>query len=515
MKKTWLINKKRNKQQQEASSPTAPPFIEKGLEANKKTIEAVFSACQDVKHQPFVFPADSGSIRLLLLYCEGMTNKDRINETILPKLQNWFSRKTIKEVQEASLPQAWAFSDVTEETKWSMVIREVLDGKLAVFVEGLAAAYVVDTANHPQRTPDESKTEVSIRGPHDGFIEEIGINVALIRKRLLTPSLCYEQFIVGRRSQTKVGLLYISDVANPRIVQEVKQNIQRIDIDALGSSAQLEELICNRIYLFFPILDYTGRPDYAVSGLLRGRFIIVIDGNPTVLVGPANLFMMMKSPEDNNLLYLIPSFEISIRLIGLIIALFLPGFWVALSSFHQDQIPLPLLATLSESRRGVPFPAPVEAFIMLFMFELFREAGLRLPSNVGQTLSVVGGLIIGDAAIRAGLTSPSMVVLTAVASVAGFTLVNQSLTGIVSLIRLAVLLLSSVFGLFGFISSVLLLVLYLGTVQSFGMPYLAPVSPFIPGEFFATFFRLPWKLINRRPSFLEGDDRTRQGDRGK
>ncbi|MFT9846506.1 spore germination protein [Aneurinibacillus sp. REN35] len=509
--KKWRFNRESKKQEQ-AASPTTPVFVTKDLAVNKQIIEAVFASCHDVKNQPLLFATSGGSIELLVVYCEGMTDKRRTNEEILPMLRNWFANKTIKEVVTAQLPQSWAISDATEETEWAKITREVLDGKLAIFINGIAAVYVVDTSQHPQRTPDESNTEVSVRGPSDGFIEEIGINVALIRKRLLTPSLRYEQFIVGRRSQTKVGLLYISDVVDQQALEEVKRNLQSIDVDALGSSAQLEELVVNRTYMFFPVLDYTGRPDFAVSGLLRGRFVIVVDGAPTVLIGPTNLFVMLKSPEDNNLLYIIPSFEILIRLMGLIIALFLPGFWVALSSFHQDQIPLPLLATLSESRRGVPFPAPIEAFIMLFMFELFREAGLRLPSNVGQTLSVVGGLIIGDAAIRAGLTSPSMVVLTAIASVSGFTLVNQSLTGVVSIVRLVVLFLSAIFGLFGFISSILLLVLYLGTVQSFGIPYLAPVSPFIPGEFLSAFVRRPWKLIKRRPSFLQGEDRTRQGD---
>ncbi|GGG51333.1 spore germination protein [Paenibacillus radicis (ex Gao et al. 2016)] len=334
-----------------------------------------------------------------------------------------------------------------------------------------------DLSDQPGRQPEESTMELSLKGPRDGFIEKIGTNIALVRKRLRTPDLHCQYWSIGRETHTEVALLHIKGKAEPGLVEEARRRLHNIDIEALNSASQLEDLISDRPYSLFPLVEYIGRPDYVVQSLLKGKVAFLVDGSPSAIIAPANLLLLTKSPEDFHLPYYFVSLERLLRIAGLILALCLPGFWVSLSAFNIDQIPFTLLATVTISRIGLPMSATMEMFLMLTIFELFREAGVRLPRAVGQTVSVVGGLIVGDAAISAGLTSPTMLVSAAITAVATFTLVNQSLSGTVSILRFAILALSSMFGIFGFFVSVFATLTYLCSLESFGRPYMAPVAP--------------------------------------
>ena len=341
----------------------------------------------------------------------------------------------------------------------------VYAGQLILFFENTQESYSLDISAPPNRSPEESSTETSIKGPRDGFTEDVITNIALIRKRLITPSLCCEKISLGRRSNTTVALLYLEDVMNESILQEARDRLQSVDVDAVISSSQLEEVLTGRKYSLFPLLNYTGRPDFVADSLLRGRFSVIVNGSPMVLVAPANLTFLLNSPEDvhNPIYYLI--FERILRLFGLLIAVFLPGLWISVSSYNLDQIPYQLVATISASRMGLPLSGPMDFIIMLMLFELFREAGARLPKAVGQTVTVVGGLIVGDAAIRSGITSPTTLFTTSISTIAMYTLVNQSLAGTVTIMRIIILLISTIFGMYGFMISLMGLVLYMTTLE--------------------------------------------------
>ncbi|SMF25548.1 GerA spore germination protein [Paenibacillus barengoltzii] len=449
-------------------------------------------------------------ITILFVYCEGMSDTKQINETIIPSLREWLSDIRSQPLNEEALISGWTISTLQKETMLENLVPKVFKGDLILFVDGLRSAYTLDIASPPQRKPEEPSTEISIRGPRDGFIEDLSVNVALVRKRLRTESLSYEQYILGKRSQTKAGLLYIKDVIRPEVVQEVKQRLSEIDIDAVYSSNELEELLAESKWSLFPLFEYTGRPDFVLAALLRGRFAILLDGVPTAIIAPANLSLLFKSGEDVHNAYSLVAFGRLLRLLGVCIALFLPGFYIGIATYHQDQLPLTLLATLVMSRKGVPLPTPIEALMMMILFELFREAGVRLPNAIGQTLSVVGGLIIGDAAIRAGMTSPSLLVVIATTAVATFTLVNQSLAGAVSILRIGILIASSVLGVFGFILSVFVVLICLANLRSFGVPYLAPISPFTFRDAVHALFRAPVPYMKKRPKMLNTVDSTRQ-----
>lgn len=506
-----MQNKPRNKMFRRNSKNTGTTGHNEAVSEtiNEKSLRSLFASSADVILTDFPNNQDD-AIPALLIYCEGMINSTIMTQFVLPDLKRMLDTFTDwdKLTNEMDKSMKWI-----RMKQHSDVVSEVFVGKLIVFFPSQECIYNIDIAQVPKRQPEESNTEVALKGARDGFTEDISTNVALIRKRLRTATLHHEQFIIGTRSQTKVSLLYIADVIRPEVIEEAKSRLKGIQVDALLNSGQLEEAMADSSLSLFPLLDYIGRPDFAMECLLKGRFIILVDGSPMVLIAPCNLLSLLKTPEDSYSPYHFVIFERILRLVGLTIAIFLPGFWVALTSYNMDQIPFPLLATVTNSRFGLPFSSPVELIIMLGMFELFREAGIRLPKAVGQTIAVLGGLIIGDAAIRAGLTSPTMLVVSATTAVATFTLVNQTLSGTVSIIRLFILVLSSIFGLFGFFVGMLCLVAYLSILESFGLPYLAPISPFIRKDLMSAILKKPWAFTKKRPDMLNlVDDTSQEGE---
>lgn len=448
----------------------------------------------------------------LLIYCVGMIDIKQLNEFQFVRLREWLasSSRELPASSPAYLSGKLRMERIQGDNAVDRLIRQVFSGNLVLFFEQSREVYAIDMAAPPKREPSESNTEISVKGPRDGFTEELETNVALIRKRLKTTTLGIEYFHLGARSRTSVALLYMTDLANKDLVNEVRTRIGKIEIDGVISSQLLEEALSDSSFSFFPLVEYMGRPDYIAASLLRSRFAIVVDGSPMVLVGPTNLMSLIKSPEDLHLPFYYVALERILRIVGLIVAVFLPGFWVSLSAFNLDQLPFPLLATVVISRLGLPLPGPLDLFLMIGLFELFREAGMRLPKAVGQTVAVVGGLIVGEAAIAAGITGPTTLVVSAVTAVSTFTLVNQSLSGAVTLMRLFVLAICCLFGMLGFFVSLFLIVVYMSSLTSFGIPYFAPISPIRFREIATSLLAVPRKLQKKRPALYGPDDSTRQ-----
>lgn len=480
---------------------------------SKQRIEAYFAGSSDVIVESFQLQEHAPDSNIVLTLAIGLCDTAEIGKTVLPALKMIYQETQFRSERNSNMTSTLPLFPI----KTSQVAKEfaelVFEGNLVLFVPKTNAFYKLSSLSDvPKRTPEESKTEISIKGPRDGFVEDIVTNVALIRRRIRSNSLCNETMVLGRRTKTKISVMYINDIIQPQILQKVRERLQGIDVDGIYSIGQLEEMIADSKYSIFPLIDFTGRPDYVVNSLLNGRFVIIVDGNPMVLVGPASLGLLMKSPEDIHFNFLYISFVRIIRIISLILSIVLPGVWVALSAFHQDQIPFQLLATISESRQGLPFSPQMELFVLLLLLEIFREAGLRLPSSIGQTLTVIGGLIIGDAAIRAGLVSPSVVVVGAITAVSGATLVNQNLSSAVSVIRFFLFFASSFLGMFGLILGLILLAIYVSRIRSFGTTVLEPLSNRPILDSIMSFLRVPWTFMTRRPARLNTIDRDSQGD---
>lgn len=428
-------------------------------------------------------------------YINGMIDRVQFNEYI-NKLFTYFNDNRKVNTSD-TIPPIMNILDVNE------MMDKVLSGTIIFYKTNETAFYGVDISKVPQREPEESKTEVSLKGPRDGFTEELDINISLIRKRLKTGKLSSESFEIGSLSQTKITLLYLNNKAESSTINEARKRIKEIEAESIVSSGQLEQWISDHTFSLFPLLDYITRPDFAVECLLRGRFIIIVDGSPSVLIGPMNLFALLKSPEDVHFPFYIVAFQRLLRVIGLFIAIFSPAMYVAITNVNVDQVPFSLLATIVMSRQGLPLSLPLESFLVLLLFELLREAGIRMPTAVGQTISIVGGLIIGDAAIRAGLASPTLLVVVAVAAVATYTLVNQSLTGTVTILRIYTMLIATFFGVYGFALSVLSIIVYLTQLESFKLSYLAPLTSLSFKEYLSTFLTNPFRRRKSSTKLLQ------------
>ncbi|WP_134701049.1 spore germination protein [Ammoniphilus sp. YIM 78166] len=450
---------------------------------NEEKLKRYFEHHADIQF-PTVEQAKQ-SDKITAFYCEGMVDMTQYNEYFAHVYH--YIMTGGQSLSDTELPPMQTVDSMEK------MVHILLSGNLVFYKEKATNFLIVDISKVPQRQPSESNTEISIKGPKDAFTEEISINVSLIRKRLKTSELYNEQFQIGTISPTKVSLLYLANKANPDMIKEVCHRLETFQIESLVSSGQLEQWISDRTFTLFPLFDYIGRPDFVIECLLRGRFVLIIDGSPMVLIGPINVFELLKSPEDIHFPYHFVIFQRGLRFLGLLFAIFVPGFWIALSSVNIDQIPFSLLATVVTSREGLPIPVVLEALLLLGLFELLREAGIRLPKAVGQTIGIVGGIIIGDAVIRAGLASPIMLVVMAISAVSTFALVNQSLTGTVSILRIVTILVSALLGIYGFFLSMFGIFIYLTRLESFGMAYLEPMSSLQVKEFLSALVMNPFK----------------------
>ncbi|MGG3466822.1 spore germination protein [Neobacillus pocheonensis] len=439
-----------------------------------------------------------------IIYFESLIDRHYLDQYILPKLGVHSGDFAIDKLK--SFFQALEVSDHSLEDLSNLLF----DGNvLFLFRSSLLS---INACYLAKRTPEESALETSIRGPKDGFVEDIWTNISLIRRRLHTPSLCIEKYTIGKRSRTKVILMYMEDLIDQRILDEIHKRLEKVNLDILTSIYELESSIRDRPFSIFPSTDYSGRPDFIVQALNQGRFALMVDGNPTVSYAPVNLLLQTKSPEDNYLNYAFVTIERILRMLGLITSAFLPGLWIAFTAFNVEQIPYLLVATISVSRFGLPLSSPLEMFIVLFLFELFNEAGLRLPRAIGQTVAVLGGLIVGDAAIRAGLTSPTMLVVAAITYISSFTLVNQFLSTAITILRFFIILLSTFLGLFGVIIGLILTIFYFSTLTSFGEPYLGSLAPIKLKEMIKSFIMAPRQFYKTRTTTTSADDPTRGGN---
>ncbi|RAI88146.1 GerA spore germination protein [Paenibacillus pabuli] len=472
------------------------------------SFEEQFNPCADVVIQ--TFPAkDETDMSVIMIYCDGLVDGKQINQFIIPRLEQhslFIEEEHPKELGLTLNP----IEDLTDTENLNLLI---FSGQLLLIFGNGDQSCSLDIASIPGRTPEESAIESSIKGPRDGFTEELSVNIGLVRKRMKTSSMCYEKYVKGGRTQTSIGLLYVKDIINPDILKEARKNLDQIEIDGLLGTSIMERAIMGGIRSIFPLTDNTERPDYVVDSLLNGRFAVLIEGSPVAIIAPTTLFNQLKSPEDESTPFFIVTFERILRISGLLIACFFPAFYIGLTSFNVEQIPLPLLATISGTRMGLPMPVTLEAFVMIFMFELFNEAGRRLPRALGQTVSVVGGLIIGDAAIRAGITSPTIIVTVAISVISSYILVNTVLSGATAQVRIGMLVISSILGLFGFIIGLLGLLVHLVSLECYGVSYLSPVSPYIPGDFTQAVSMPPSMKRTKRPAVLHTQDSTRRRKR--
>ncbi|MGE7692550.1 spore germination protein [Lysinibacillus sp. NPDC094177] len=483
------------------------PQQEKAIDLN--TLKKLFQKSADIQFQEYTF----NQHKVHFITCDAMIDQQLLNEVIIRRVQFLYDHLDETSLEEnitnqLHIPTLKKIKDKEE------AITYVYTGFLLLYFEEEELLYASNVAKKPNRNPEETKMEVLVKGPRDNFIEDIRVNIALLRKRLPTNSFCVEKVELGKRSKTSVAILYFDDIVDMDILHGIKKQLAAVDTDIVFSGDVLMERI-NKNSKLFPKFDYTGRPDYAIQALIRGRFLIFVDGVAYGIITPVNLFLLLKSAEDNEYPIVFSSIERLLRIFGILIGLLLPAFWLSLTTYHQNQLPFQLLATVVQAKTGLPLPSSLEMLIMLLMFELFREAGLRLPSVIGGTISVVGGLIIGDAAIRAGVTSPEMIVIIAISTIASYTLVNQSLVTTISLLRIMFIIASAFLGLFGFFISLYLTLLYLCNIRIYGYSYMNLATDLNWATIKKSIFRLSPKGYTERNKALAPQDSSRTSSRKK
>lgn len=375
-------------------------------------------------------------------------------------------------------------------------------GHKVLFIHGVAMALDCGVEGYQTRAIEEPTSEAALRGPREGFIESIRVNTAMIRRRLKTPNLWIESFSIGKLTRTQVNFAYVKGLTNDKLVAEVRSRLERIDIDGVLESGYIEEFIEDTPFTLFPLMARTERPDWVTASLLEGKVAIFTDGTPFVLLGPITFFELLQAPDDYYERLPIGVLIRNLRIIAYWVSILLPGAYVAVTNFHHELLPSGLALRISSTRQGVPFPVVVEVLIMQLAFEMLREAGIRLPRAIGSAISIVGALILGEAAIRAGLVSPAVIIIVALTAIASFTVPTFNL-GITGRLLLFVFIgLGGTTGLFGIQLGLLLVLVHLCALRSFGTPYFVPLGPMMFTDWRDVFVRTWWWDMLRRPHLV-------------
>jgi spore germination protein len=498
-------------------TPQTETEIKKKIEDNISLTKDTFKDANDLVFREFKVGGPDGA-KMFLCYIDGMADKILLDEFVLTPIM--LTAREVKpdfeeikhRISEATKMSAMAVSDYKEVDNMEDVFLNIMSGETALFIDGYNKAIIIATRSWPARGPSEPMSETIIREQRDGFTETLRFNTALLRRRVRDTNLKIKQMQVGMRSRTDIALVYIEDIANKSLVEEIEKKLKKINIDAILESGYIEQFIEDRSFTVFPQMQATERPDVVAGKIYEGMVAILVDNTPFALVIPTGLNAFLQSPEDYYMRPIVATFLRYIRLASLILSVVAPALYIALISFNPAIIPRKLLFSIAASREGVPFPAFIEALIMELTFELLREAGVRLPRPIGSTIGIVGGLVIGQAAVSAGIVSPIMVIIVAVTAIASFAIPSYELAAGFRLIRFVLMIMASIYGLYGVILGLIGTLIHLVNLKSFGVPYLVPIAPFHPKAYKDTsFFIASWKYLDKRPDFLEPQDEIRQG----
>lgn len=388
------------------------------------------------------------------------------------------------------------------------VQKSILGGDAVVIVDGTDGYLICSVRKWDKRAIAEPPTSTVMRGPREGFIEDVKTNLSLIERRLKSPSLAVEKMTIGRLSQTTVALVYLADVAAPEVVNAVRDKLEKIDIDALTDSHYIQPYLEERPFSIFHQTGVTEKPDIVTAKLLEGRVAIVVDGSPMVVTVPFMVIEDYQSSEDYYERPSLSTFLRILRLVSIFFAVLLPGFYVALQEYHYSMIPLRFLITVMTAVNGIPLPPLLEIMFVILLFEVIREASVRMPRAVGMAMSIVGALVLGETAVKAGIISSPAVMITALSSIALYVAPNQE--GTLTLLRVAFTALGGLGGMYFMLVGMLYLVLYLCSMGGFGTPYLAPLAPFVPGDLKDSFYRASLLRMNERPKSIKNINPHRQ-----
>ena len=472
-------------------NPQNPPqekmdLLHEQLNKNTTHIKHLFSNNDDF----LIYPIASSPQETAIAYIDNLTDKDMIQSKIIQNL-------LYTPIENPSQPPI-ALSDIKKTTSWQQIQHALCHGSSVLFIDGETTAFLLNTSKVPKRTIDSPKIEQSIRGGHIGFIENGNENIALIRNFIPDTNLKVKQLTVGRRGDTTISILYLQDVANPELLQELVSRIQRLNIDAIINAGELVEHIEDNTFSPFPQLLITERPDHTAFHILEGRYAIIVDRTPGVIIAPVTFFSFFQSIDDYSMRWMITSVIRSIRYFAFFIGLFLPAMYIAFLSFNYEIIPTQLILSIAESRERVPFHPLTEALLMEVSLEMMREAGIRIPMPISQAVGILGGIIIGQTAIQAGIVSNIMVIVIALTAIGSFIIPNYDMGATLRFLRLPLMILAYLFGMIGIVLGAICLFGHLVSLHSLNMPYSSPFAPVKFRNWPDIFIRFPLRYLTER-----------------
>lgn len=495
----------------------SPKRIEQNEQGGKTLLDYTFEEIKKQMVNAFGNTADLSVIQsqicgkeAWLIYLTSMINSKALKE-MTAKL---FTMKEELEREESAeflsmCSECFGGARSQLEDSKEKITKAIVNGCIVIVAKGIDKAISVNMMTDEKRSVTEPTTQTVIRGPKDGFIESLATNVSLIRRRIRNENLRFEEFTIGKDTNTTVYMGYMQGIANDKIVQEVRSRLKKINVSAIFESGNIEELIVDKTYTFFPLALNTERPDSVAANLLEGKIAIMIDGTPFSLMVPAVFVNFFEISEDYYQPFFLGSFIRFIRYLSFMIALLTPSLYVGLLTYHQELLPTPLLLSILAQREGVPFPSVVEVMLMEITFEILREAGVRMPKAVGQMVSIVGALVIGQAAAEAGIISNIMIIVVAITAIANFVSPVYSFAAASRVLRFLFIIFASVLGLYGVLLVLILMVAHLSSLRSFGVPYLSPIAPFSFKEQGDVFIRAPFWSMKKRPAYLRTNEETK------
>ena len=471
------------------------------LAENIGELKSLLRECDDFTYRPFTTASGTEGF---IIYSYFIADTQFISQTILPNLfalnlpsEQLFWAKAIT----TQLP----FLPESIYTQWQDITLEILSGNTLILLEGNKEAYIAVTAKIEARPIEKPDTENVIRGPLEGFAEKIGPNLAIIRSRFKDPKLKINKLILGQESRTTVALLYLEGVIQPEILEEIRKRLNSTNLRSVQESGFLVEFLSEDTWSPFPLIQSTERPDRTIAALIEGRAAILVEGSPFALLLPTVFWQFFQASDDYYQNYLIGSVIRLLRFMSYLIGISLPALYLIGTVFHPQLLPVRLLLSLTTARERVPIPTILEIVSMLIILDIFREATLRLPKTIGPAIGIVGALVMGEAAVSAGIISPIMVIVIALTAVATFATPSEDLRGTARMSSYFLVLVSSLLGLYGFLLGASAILLHVSSLESVGVPYLSPVSSFHWKEWNDIFVRAPWSTLSRKPQRMQSD----------
>ena len=514
-----------------------PTTFQTNLKNNLDFIKSKYNSLinSDIIIREFTLTASNKKYNAVLIYIDGMIDSKILNDSVLHPLmlrnrsntQNTPNNSEIVSefnnndviihklkkfdlsnfIYNQLLPQ----NNVKKISNFEAAFNSINVGNCVLLIDTINVGFDLDLKGFKQRSIASPQNEIVIRGAQEAFVENIRTNTSMLRRLINSENLTIENCNVGTITKTPVAICYLSDITNNDLVAEVKYRINNLDIDYLLSSGQLEQLIQDNSTSLFPQMLATERPDKAAIHLLEGRVAVIVNGSPYVLILPGILSDFLSSPEDSNFKFQFSNLLKAIRLMAIFFALFLPGIYVAITTYHHELLPTELLFTIEAARETVPFPTIIEILLMEISFELIREAGLRVPSPIGPTIGIVGGLILGEAAVSANLVSPILIIVVAITAICSFSIPDYSLNFTIRILRFIYIFLGYLAGFLGIAIGIYIQIIFLCNLKSFGCPYIIPFLQNNNKRTVTSYFIPPiWKRENRS-AFVSPKKKYSQG----